>query len=71
MDQKLAGFDRIPEVFGFKTVSSQLAGGDLLKEKDILNLPVYEVYNQLQYNSYVDKCTKNYEEIVRRKQKRK
>ena len=66
----MAGFDRIPEIFGFKTISSQLSGGDLIKEKEILGLSVYEVYNELQLRSWVSKCTKDYEEIVRSKQKR-
>jgi hypothetical protein len=70
MDQKFAGFDRIPEVFGFKTTVTQLSGGDLLKEEEILNLPVYIVYTELQLRSWVSKCTKNYEEIVRSKQKK-
>ncbi len=67
----MAGFDRLTEVFGFKTTSAQLSGGDLIKEEKILGLSVYTVYNQLQLNSWIDKCTKNYEEIVRSKQKRK
>ena len=66
----MAGFDKIPEIFGFKTISSQLSGGDLIKEKEILGLSVYEVYNELQLRSWVSKCTKDYEEIVRSKQKR-
>lgn len=66
----MAGFDRISETFGFKTVSTQLSGGDLIKEKEIFNLSVYEVYNELQLRSWVDKCTRDYEEIVRSKQKR-
>jgi len=66
----MAGFDRIPEIFGFKTISSQLSGGDLIKEKEILGLSVYEVYNELQLRSWVSKCTKDYEEIVRSKQKK-
>jgi len=65
----MAGFDRIPEVFGFKTISTQLSGGDLIKEKEILGLSVYEIYTELQLRSYIDKCTKNYEEIVRSKKK--
>tara|TARA_R110002167_G_scaffold252814_4_gene459167 strand:- start:46 stop:246 length:201 start_codon:yes stop_codon:yes gene_type:complete len=66
----MAGFDRIPEIFGFKTISSQLSGGDLIKEKEILGLSVYEVYNELQLRSWVSKCTKDYEDIVRSKQKK-
>ena len=66
----MAGFDRITEIFGFKTISSQLSGGDLIKEKEILGLSVYEVYNELQLRSWVSKCTKDYEEIVRSKQKK-
>ena len=42
-----------------------------VKEKEILNLPVYVVYTELQLRSYVDKCTKDYEAIVRAKQKKK
>ena len=66
----MAGFDRIPEIFGFKTVSTQLSGGDLLKEKEILGLSVYEVYLELQLRSWISKCTKDYEDIVRSKQKK-
>jgi len=66
----MAGFDRIPEVFGFKTISTQLSGGDLIKEREILGLSVYEIYNELQLRSWIDKCTKDYEEIVRSKQKK-
>tara|TARA_R110002153_G_scaffold236460_1_gene390607 strand:- start:160 stop:360 length:201 start_codon:yes stop_codon:yes gene_type:complete len=66
----MAGFDKIPEIFGFKTISSQLSGGDLIKEKEILGLSVYEVYNELQLRSWVSKCTKDYEDIVRSKQKK-
>ena len=66
----MAGFDRIPEAFGFKTISAQLSKGDLIKEQKILGLSVYVVYNQLQLDSWVAHCTKNYEEIVRSKQKK-
>jgi len=67
----MAGFDRIPEIFGIKTILTQLSGGDLLKEREILNLSVYEVYIDLQLRSWIDKCTKDYEGIVRSKQKRR
>lgn len=66
----MAGFDRIPEVFGFKTVSTQLSNGDLIKEMEILKLPVYVIYNQLQLDSWVSHCTKTYEDIARSRQKK-
>ena len=52
-------------MFGFKTVLSQLSGGDLIKERELVKLSVAEVYMELQLRSHVERANKEY---VRNKQ---
>ena len=65
----MAGFDRIPEIFGHKTTSTYLSEGNLEREKAILNMDVYTVYTELQIRSWIDHCTRNYDEIMKNKKR--
>ena len=58
-------------MFGFKTVLSQLSGGELIKERELVKLSVAEVYMELQLRSHVERANKEYETLQRNKQNTK
>lgn len=59
------------DILGDFVLIDGLAGDDLTKHKEILNMPYKEVFYKLLKNSIVTKVQKNYNKIISDKQKRK
>lgn len=61
-----SGISRLEE-FGVLATIDHLAGGDLLKYKDIEAQPYYKVYQKLKLDKVQGEIKKKYEEIIRNK----
>ena len=59
------------DMFGDKVLIDTLAGGDITKWKEVLNLPYHFVFYKLAINNKQAKINKNYHKIISDKQKRK
>lgn len=65
-DLVVAGINNL-DVFGYLNVVDTLAGGDILKWEQILELPYNNVLDKLIKNNIENKIQKNYQKIISKK----
>lgn len=63
----MAGYEEIDEIFGMKSTLYGLSGGDITKERAILDLTAYEVYTHIQIKTHYAKAERDYQELLNRK----
>lgn len=66
MEMKAAGIDRLNE-FGVLNTIHDLAGKDILKHKEIEEIPYFEVYQVLKMQKISSEIEKNYNKIMQAK----
>jgi hypothetical protein len=56
--------------FGYVVWLDMLSNGNVEKETEILNLPLFQVYRKIQFIGHKSRCENNYQKLISKKPRR-